>query len=428
MNHQKGERGDGIGRRGLQTQLTLLSDSCRISFTALRDNKLRTGLTLLGIIIGVSTVVSMASVLSGLDKSMADSLATLGSGSIFLTKHEATIQIGGGHQQRERRPDLTRDDAEAIVQACPSVAAVSPMAVQGLKLEWGGETTTRIGVTGAGEDYLTVEERELSAGRFFTRGEVIGRQRVCVLGTGVADALFGPVDPVGRRIKVGASTYQVIGLLTSKGKFLGNDLDQVAVVPVATLQLEYGWGQALDYILIQPTSPKHVTRAKDEIEALMRGRRGLRADQNNNFGLTTQQNLMEMYNNLTRAIYGVMLLISGIALAVGGIGIMNMMLVSVKERTREIGIRRAVGARKVDIRIQFLTEAIALTGVGGIAGVLCGGIFALIVAAVSPLPAAMPLSVVLFALGLAVAVGLFFGLYPAWRASLQDPIEALHYE
>jgi putative ABC transport system permease protein len=428
MNNKPAKKGNGNGHRGLHTQLTLLNESCRISFTALRGNKLRTGLTLLGIIIGVSTVVSMASVLAGLDKSMADSLASLGSGSIFLTKHEATIQMGGQRRQREKRPDLTRDDAEAIAQSCPSVAAISPMATQTLKLEWGGETTRRISVTGAGEDYLSVEDRVLAAGRFFTRGEVIGRQRVCVLGTGVTDVLFGPIDPIGRQIKIGASTYQVIGTLTEKGNFLGNDLDQVAVVPVATLQLEYGWGQALDYILIQPKSPKLVSMAKDEVEALMRSRRGLRADLDNNFGLTTQQNLMEMYNNLTRAIYGVMLLISGIALAVGGIGIMNMMLVSVKERTREIGIRRAVGARKVDIRLQFMTEAITLTCIGGLAGVVSGGLFALIVAAVSPLPAAMPLSVVLFALGLAISVGLFFGIYPAWRASQQDPIEALHYE
>lgn len=420
----------GAGRlgpaRGLGGRIGLLGESGRIALGALWANKLRTTLTLLGIMIGVGTVVSMASVLSGLDRYMAKSVASLGSGSIFLTKHEAGVRIGGG--RLEARPSLKLDDAEAIARSCQSVAAVSPIATTMLRVFWEGAQTKHVTIEGAGQDYLLVEDRTMRSGRFFARGELLARHRACVLGTEVAEALFGGADPLGMQVRIGSHRYRVIGLLEAKGSILGNNQDEVVVVPVTTLQREQGWGTDLDYILIQPRTPGHVQEALEEVEALMRGRRGLAADEDNNFGLSTQQDLLDLYNNLTRAIYGVMLLISGIALAVGGIGIMNMMLVSVKERTREIGIRRAVGARRADIMIQFLAEAITLTVVGGAIGIVLGGLLPLLISVVSPLPAALPMGIVALALALAMAVGLFFGLYPAWRASLQNPIEALRYE
>jgi putative ABC transport system permease protein len=406
--------------------LALLGESGRIALFALWANKLRTVLTLLGIVIGVGTVVAMAAVLSGLDRSMARSVASLGSGSIFLTKFEAGIRVGGG--PREQRPDLTLDDAEAIRQGCPSVAAVCPAASTVLRLSWAGQQTKRISVEGAGADYVTVQDRTLASGRFFTAGEVAARTRVCVLGGDVADVLFGTIDPLGQALRIGSHRYRVCGLMAEKGSVLGNNLDEVVVVPVTALQQERGWGEVVDYIMIQPRRPELMTATLEEVESLMRRRRGLRVDDENDFGLTTQESLLQLYNNLTRAIYAVMLLVSGIALAVGGIGIMNMMLVTVRERTREIGVRRAVGARKADIMVQFLAESMTLTALGGIAGILLGALFALLISALSPLPAALPADVVALALGLAVAVGVFFGLYPAWRAALQDPIEALRYE
>ncbi|MCK4306090.1 MAG: ABC transporter permease, partial [Candidatus Eisenbacteria sp.] len=398
----------------LAAGIALLVESGRMALCALWSNKLRTSLTLLGIVIGVGTVVAMASVLSGLDRSMAESISSLGSGSIYLTKYAASVQIGG-HHRREQRQDLTVQDAAAILRTCPSVAAVSPVASTTRRVSRGRQQTKMLQIEGAGADYLLVHDRSIASGRFFTAAEVLGRQRVCVMGSDLADVLFGAMDPLGLQVKIGSYTYRVIGLLAAKGSVLGTNLDELAVVPLATLQQERGWGEVVDYILIQPQRPKCMQATLDEIESAMRRRRGLRPRDDNDFGLTTHAHLMELYNNLTRAIYAVMLLVSGIALAVGGIGIMNMMLVSVKERTREIGIRRAVGARRTDVLIQFLAEATSLTVVGGAAGILLGALFALIVSAATPLPAALPVGVVALALGMATAVGLVFGIYPAWR-------------
>ena len=406
---------------------SLLAESVRIALRALLANKLRSALTLLGIVIGVGTVVAMAAILSGLDRSMAKSLASLGSGSIYLTKHEASIQVGGPGR-RETRPDLTLQDAEAILEQCASVAMVCPNAATTQTVAWQAEETKPITIQGTGADMPAVEDRSLSRGRFFTGGEVLARARVCVLGADVADVLFGAIDPLGQDVRAGSYRYRVIGVFDAKGQILGNNQDEVVAVPVTTLQQERRWGEILDYILIQPHTQPQMHLAREEVESLMRRRRGLGAEEDSNFGLTTQETLMALYTNLTRAIYAVMLLVSGIALAVGGIGIMNMMLVSVRERTREIGVRRAVGARRSDLLLQFLAEAVTLTLIGGAVGILGGAGLALIVSWVSPLPAALPLGVVLFALALSTMIGIFFGLYPAWHASKQDPIEALRYE
>jgi putative ABC transport system permease protein len=393
---------------------------------ALAANKLRTTLTLLGMVIGVSTVVGMAAILSGLDRSMARSIASLGSGVIYLTKYEASIQMGG--MERDVRPDLKLDEASAIARGCPSIAAVCPMVDATQVLRWGEQQTKHVTIDGAGAEYLGVNDRTLARGRFFNAAEVSGASRVCVLGPAVVETLFGPIDPLGQRVRIGSWSYLVIGVLGEKGQFLGNNLDETAVVPVTALQQQMGWGANLDYIALQPPKAREVPRALDEVEEFMRRQRGLRATQPSNFGLSTQDTLLDIYNKLTRAIYGVMLLISAIGLLVGGIGIMNMMLVSVKERTAEIGVRRALGAQRRDVMTQFLAEAVTLTVAGGTAGIVLGGLLALLVAAVSPLPAVLPIPVVLVALLLSASVGLFFGLYPAWQAARLNPIEALRYE
>lgn len=412
---------------GLRGRLAIFPESGRLALAALLANRLRSTLTLLGIVIGVATVVAMASVLSGLDAYMAKSVASLGSGSIFLTKYEASVRVGGG-PRRETRENLTLEDAEAVARDCPSVLAVCPSGQAMLRVYWQGERTKHLPIEGGNEDYLLVNDRTMGPGRFFTRDEVHARTRVCVIGADVQETLFEGRDPLGERVRIGSHGYRVIGVLAEKGSLLGNNQDELVAVPITALQQDRGWGRDLDHIMIQPRTPRLTVKALDEVESLMRRRRGLQPHEDNNFGLTTQENLMELYENMTRAIYGVMLLVSGIALAVGGIGIMNMMLVSVKERTREIGIRRAVGARRTDVMLQFLAEAMTLTILGGCLGILLGASLALVISMVTPLPVALPLLVVLLALGLACGVGLFFGIYPAYRASVQDPIDALRYE
>ncbi len=426
MPSQEREGRGRVARPGWRPRLELVRESGRMALEALRANKLRTALTLLGIIIGVSTVVTMAAILSGLDRTMAESIAALGSGAIYLTRYEAGIHVGG--VVHEERPDLTREEAEELARGCPAVSAVVPFAYSAQVLTWGDAHTKHVSVEGSGADYPVVNDRSLAAGRFFTPEEVSARSRVCVLGADVADVLFGAVAPTNQRVRIGAWSYEVIGVLARKGRVLGNNLDETAVVPITALQEQVGLGKVVDYIAIQPASPALVARALDQVENRMRQLRRLRATDPSDFALSTQDSLLDLYNKLTRAIYGVMLLVSAIGLLVGGIGIMNMMLVSVKERTREIGIRRALGAKRRDVMIQFLAEAMTLTLSGGAAGIVVGALLALLLAAVSPLPATLPVTVVVIALLLSASVGVFFGLYPAWRAARQSPIEALRYE
>jgi putative ABC transport system permease protein len=405
---------------------SLAFENIRMALTTLWTQKLRSGLTLLGIIIGVATVIAMVSMVQGANRSMARQIGSLGSGVLYISKHEAGIHIG----QRDRKPrkDITIDDAEAIGRSCPAVAFASPQISDQRRVAFGRSETKTIEITGAGEEFFGANNWEVDRGRPLTDEDVRHRAAVCVVGASVAEELFPIGGEIGSRIRVGSQEYRVIGVLGRKGKFLGQDQDQHVIVPISRLARTLGYGSTIDYIVAAAESPALAEAAREQIEELLRRRRGVRANEENNFGITSQENLLQLYNQITQGFYLVMVLISSIGLMVGGIGVMNMMLVSVKERTREIGLRMALGCRRRDLLGQFLVEASVLTGAGGVIGILLGQGFALLLSLFLPVPSAVSLPWVLIAVLVSASIGLFFGMYPAWRASRLDPVEALRYE
>lgn len=405
---------------------SLAFENIRMALSTLWSQKLRSGLTLLGIIIGVSTVIAMVSMIQGANRSMADQIGTLGSGVLYISKHEAGIQVG--RSDRKPRKDITVEDAAAIERSCPAVAYVSPEIRDSRKVSYARTETRTIEITGATDRFFDANNWVIATGRPLSEEDVRHRASVCLLGASIAEELFPTGGSIGTTVRVGSEKYRVIGVLAGKGNFLGQDQDQFVVLPITRLARTLGYGSSCDYIVAAAQSPALAEAAREQIEELLRRRRGVRANEENDFGITSQENLLQIYNQITQGFYLVMVLISSIGLMVGGIGVMNMMLVSVRERTREIGLRMAVGCRRRDLIGQFLVEASVLTGAGGVLGIVLGQGLALLLSLFFPVPAAVSVPWVILAVAVSASIGLFFGLYPAWRASRLDPVEALRYE
>lgn len=402
---------------------------------------MRSVLTTLGVIIGIASVIAMVSIVEGINRYVSESFSAIGGNLVYIAKREWFLM---GRVNREklleyaRRPEFTIDDAKAL-ERLPSVMRAYP-------IQWGRSRTLRWGrasfsadITGAVDDYPMASGYLLAVGRTFEDEDTLFRRQVIILGWRVFQELFpdrGTPDAViGEEVELEGRFFQVIGVLERRGSFLGQDFDAVAYIPLTTAlrifpQPRSLWRRAFGRLTIalqkSPDVPLDVML--QEVEDFLRIRRGLSFDEPINFAINTQEALIQSFRNITLGIFAAMIGIASLALLVGGIGIMNIMLVSVAERTREIGIRMAVGATRRDILIQFLIESIVLTSIGGLIGYLVGVAIAEIVQALTPLPAAIPLWSVVVALGFSSMVGLFFGVYPARRAALLDPVEALRYE
>src|SRR4030066_713576 len=410
---------------------TELKEGVVMAWQALRGNKLRSFLTILGVLIGVASVIGMASIIQGLNNSMSAQIQSLGSNVIYVSKFEPGIHFGNISEEERNRKGIDYEDALAIKELCPSVGAVSP---QNYYFQPGGNTAKyrenearRPSFGGVLPDYETVNNSFVTDGRFITETDVHFKTYVCVLGTDVSEALFPNLDPVGKEIRVNGDRFAVIGVMEKKSSILGESQNNYILIPYGTFQKIHPEEEEL-WLAVRPKTPDLINKAIDEIENVMRRRRGVPADKPNDFAVTTQEDLMNTYRKITSAIYGVMVLISSIGLVVGGVGVMNIMLVTVTERTREIGIRKAIGARRRDILWQFLIEAMTLTGVGGVLGIIIGIAIGLLVKVATPLPASISLFWVILSFSFAVGVGLIFGIYPAYRAAKLDPIVALRYE
>ena len=404
------------------------------AFRAIREQKLRSFLTCLGIIIGVATVILMVGVIQGLNRQFIQQFESFGATLVQFQKLDDRFGEGGPLPEEQRlRPNLTLDDAEAIRTFAPAIAFVSAE-------RWGGRPAEvryrdrRVqepSVGGVTHQYPETNNHFVGQGRFFTAGEERHALAVAIIGKSVAETLFPYTDPRGREIAINGRPFRVIGVFEKKGGFLDSGgADMQLVIPIG--QFDRLWPEReREYGCIIATVPKKaewVDLAIEQGTQILRERRGLRFNQPDNFGVRTPERNIRIFKQVTGGVSAAMIVIAGISLLIGGVGVMNIMLMNVTQRTREIGVRRALGARQADIRQQFQTEAITLSVVGGATGVLLGLGLSRLVALVSPFPPVLsPWSIVA---GLVVAglVGFFFGTYPAYKAARFDPIEALRYE
>ena len=416
-------------------------ESIRIALQALTANKLRAALTMLGIINGVGAVIALMSIGQGVQASVTQQIQAIGPNIVFVTP--GAIQQGGVQSAQGQAATLTSEDAEALSDplAAPDIAAVAPSFTSRAQIVYSGNNVNSQ-VNGVTPEYALVRNYKVSDGSFITKQQVDALSRVAVLGATVANNLFDGEDPIGKTIKINQSNFQVIGVLESKGgaSIAGGfgSQDDVVFVPITTAQRRlfggargFGVGQRVSTIYVSAASESQVNAAITEIAAVLRERHKLTYQQDD-FTIISQQDILGAFTQITTILPAFLGAIAGISLLVGGIGIMNIMLVSVTERTREIGIRKAVGAKRRDILAQFMVEAVVLSVFGGLGGI---GVGWLISQAVNQLKISTPPLVtlvspeaVLLAVGFSAAVGLFFGIYPATRAASLNPIDALRYE
>jgi putative ABC transport system permease protein len=407
------------------------------ALTAMRSQKLRSFLTLLGVMAGVSTVIMMVSFVVGFNNQVTAAFTSFGTHLVQFQKYEPRFGGGPGgppEEQRNRR-DLTYEDALALRRLSKYVGAVSPeryLFTRQPPVKFGRLEANSPTILGAAPEYPQANNHYVQDGRFFTEADLDNNAKVAVISTDVADALFPHRDPIGEVITVGGVAFSVVGLFEKKGAFMGGGADNFVAIPFSTFDEQYpeiknGRGDTI-HIATVPRRPEDYRALIEEEEGILRARRGLKPNQPNDFATFTSEGQLQAFQQITGGVAAAMLVIAGIALLVGGVGVMNIMLVNVTQRTREIGIRKALGAKRSDIAAQFLTEAVTLTGVGGALGIGFGLGIALLARAVFDFQAAAPPWAVALGFGVSTAVGLVFGMWPAVKAARQDPIEALRYE
>jgi putative ABC transport system permease protein len=394
----------------------------RIALRALRVHKLRSLLTMLGIIIGVGAVVAMLSVGQGATMQVQQRIASLGSNVLQVFSGSATTGGARGGAGSNTR-SLTLDDANAIAPACPDVVAVAPIASRGAQIVYGNQNWST-NVTGTTPDYLTVRSWDISEGNMFTDDDVNAGTKVCVLGQALVDNLFSDEDPIGAIIRIRNIPFTVVGVLAVKG----SDQDDIILMPVTAAQRRLTGNSWLNRIMVQAVSQKRGAAAQEEVTQLLRIRHEIRTDADDDFSVRNMADIASAVQQSSRILTLLLASIASVSLLVGGIGIMNIMLVSVTERTREIGIRMAVGAKGRDVLLQFLVEAVVTSLLGGIVGILFGIGVSQLIGWLAKWNTPLVPGAILLAFIFSAVVGIFFGYYPARRAASLDPIEALRYE
>ncbi len=416
-----------------------LGENAHMALTTLRENKMRSFLTVLGVVIGITALLAVVAILVGVYSDMSAFLSDFGPNTFFIFKFDPGIHTSGrlSREEMARKP-LTLEDAKAIGELCPDVQAVSAAVLP--RLDEAGRGQIRVAryrnKEVAGVDYHGVlPEDEIvfnshaAHGRYLTEAENLHRSEVALIGPDLAKALFPDEDPLGKPVLVDGVSYQVIGVMARrKGQLMkGDQTEKAILVPYRTYQKHRPMDD--ENLIGAVAYPGRMAEAEDEIRGVLRRRRNVPYDKPDNFGISSATAIADQFRQITASVALLISVVSSIGLLVGGVGVMNIMLMSVTQRTREIGVRIAIGARKRDIIWQFLTEAMVLTGAGGVIGVLLGGGISLLINALVPkLPSTIPLWAIVMAVGVSMGVGLFFGMYPAVKAARLDPVEALRYE
>ena len=402
-------------------------EAASLALQTIWANKLRSFLTVLGNIVAVTSIIAVVSLVQGLNASVKEVIQSeVGADTFAVTRRQVTLT----REQDERaasNPRVTMEEAQALREYGGHIARVMAEAGAGGQAKYRGESLDSISIRGVTKEYLSLSTTKIQLGRPITPTEFTSGRQVAVLGWGTADRLFGPLDPVNKTITLAGVHFLVVGVAEEKGAIFGQSQDEYAIVPLEAFQRIFGSRQSLQ-LTVTPTDPSVVNEAMSDATAAMRIARRLRPAQPDNFGVVSSETFLAIYNQVTQGIFAILIGVVGLSLVVSGIVIMNIMLMAVTERTREIGLRKSLGARRRDIVWQILTESVTLSTSGGIVGIVFGFGVAAIIAHYSPLPAAVEAWSVMLGVSVTALVGLFFGLYPAMRAAALDPIEALRRE
>lgn len=408
-----------------------LGQNIAVALAALRGSKLRSGLTILGVVIGVSTVMTMASLVQGIRDQIVRTIEIAGPTTFYVLKVFSQTPVNPDRLPKyiRVRPDLSQAEAERIRQL-PGIKYAALWGQAIARVEYEGTRTQSVAVFGADEGFTTIQGGELSAGRWFTHAEVVGGDNVVVLRDAIADKIFGRIDPMGKLVRVGGRPARVIGIYVQPGNIFSPPGSEIgAILPFRMLDTQFRIDKTNGlWIPVKPDSGMSVADAQASVTVALRTGRKLRPRDKNTFDLVTQDQVLDTFNSLTSVFFLVLIVLSSVALLVGGIGVMAIMMVSVTDRTKEIGLRKAVGATTGDIRLQFLVEAATLTGIGGVIGVLTGAGISKVVTVVLDISTGFPVTLTVIAVTSSIVVGVLFGILPANRAARLDPVDALRYE
>jgi len=411
--------------------LDQVRENVGIAFDALRSSKLRSALTILGVVIGVSTVMSMAAIVRGIQRQIVSTIEVAGPTTFYVVKVFSQTPLNPDALPKwvRIRPDLTKREAERIAML-PEISYGAIWAQVTGRLEYKGQRTQPMQIFGADDRFTEIQGGELASGHWFTRAEIAAGAPVAVVHENAARRLFGRENPIGKTIRLGGRPVEVIGLyVPPQNIFAPPGAETGAIAPYVLLDHQFTIDKTnAQFIAVKPRSGVSVEAAQEAVTVLLRELRHLRPADKNTFDLMTQDQILDIFDKLTGAFFLVMIVLSSVGLMVGGIGVMAIMMVSVTDRTREIGVRKALGATRGDIMLQFLIEAATLTGIGGIIGIVLGLAMGGIVTRFMNVDAAPPAALTAIAVTVSIGIGIVFGLLPARRASRLDPVEALRYE